>query len=51
MPPDLIGLRSGGTSFPVGYALGRFPRFADFLRRSLRLRPRLLIAYSFVEGK
>lgn len=32
------------------YALGRLPRFALFLRRSLRLRPRLLIGASFMGG-
>lgn len=29
------------------YAFGRLPWFAFFLRRSLRLRPRLLMVYSF----
>src|SRR5699024_9348054 len=35
----------------LSYELGRLPRLADFLRRSLRLRPRLLIAYSLYWGQ
>ena len=31
-----------------GQLLGRLPRFALFLRRALRLRPRLLITLSFL---